>query len=69
MPRPIHASRAKRPLRFILRKTVRGKLEELVECPFCLREVWTFALSRCGTGKRCTCNALLGRSFALKEES
>jgi len=38
---------------------VSSRVHELVECPFCKAEVWTIKWSRHGSGKRCSCGAVL----------
>lgn len=43
-----------------------SRVHELVRCPFCEAEVWTHRWSRCGSGKRCACGALLCAAHAVK---
>jgi hypothetical protein len=46
-----------------------GRTEDLVTCPFCGDEVWTYRWSRWGSGKRCRCGALLGGYGATRKVS
>lgn len=47
--------------------TEMGRVQDLVGCPFCEAEVYTYRWSRFGGGKRCGCGALLCGYTALKE--
>lgn len=41
-----------------------GRTEIFLTCPFCAREVLAYLWSLCGSGKRCSCGALLLRTGA-----
>lgn len=44
-----------------------GRSTMMVKCPFCEEEVKVFIWSFAGSGKRCSCRALLGRTTCVKE--
>lgn len=44
-----------------------GRSTMMVKCPFCEEEVEVFIWSFAGSGKRCSCGALLGRITCVKE--
>lgn len=44
-----------------------GRTVERVGCPFCKADVRTYLWSRCGSGKRCTCGAMLGGHVARRD--
>jgi hypothetical protein len=39
----------------------------IVKCPFCKEEFEVYIWSFAGSGKRCSCGALLGRTTCVKE--
>lgn len=55
-----------RKLHVIRSTSAVGRSQELVVCPFCDAEIWTYTWSRCGSGKRCHCGAILGGASAHK---
>lgn len=44
-----------------------GKSTMMVRCPFCEKELEVYIWSLAGSGKRCSCGALLGRVTCVKE--
>ena len=44
-----------------------GKSTMMVKCPFCGRELEVYIWSFAGSGKKCSCGALLGRFTCVKE--
>ena len=39
----------------------------MIKCPFCEEELEVYIWSFAGSGKRCSCGALLGRVTCVKE--
>lgn len=57
-----------RPLAILVSRVgTNSRVHELVRCPFCTAEVWTHKWSRCGSGKKCLCGALLTAAHAMKK--
>lgn len=44
-----------------------GRSTMMVKCQFCEEEFEVFIWSFAGSGKRCSCRALLGRTTCVKE--
>lgn len=44
-----------------------GRSTMMVRCPFCGEEFEVYIWSFAGSGKRCSCGALLGRFTCVKE--
>lgn len=44
-----------------------GRSTMIVKCPFCKEEFEVYIWSFAGSGKRCSCGALLGRTTCVKE--
>ena len=44
-----------------------GRSTMMVKCPFCEEEIEVFVWSFAGSGKRCSCGALLGLYGCAKE--
>lgn len=44
-----------------------GYRKDKVVCPFCNHEIIVYAWSYCGSGKKCSCGAVLCRRTAIKK--
>lgn len=45
-----------------------GRTRHLLTCPFCLASVLAYLWSRAGSGKRCSCGAVLYMQEAMRRE-
>lgn len=51
-----------------VRSSRHGRSTMMVKCPFCEEEIEVYIWSLVGSGKRCSCGALLGTYGCVKEE-
>lgn len=50
-----------------VRSSRHGRSTMMVKCPFCEEELEVYIWSLAGSGKRCSCGALLGMYGCVKE--
>lgn len=50
-----------------VRASRHGKSTMMVKCPFCEKKIEVYIWSFAGSGKRCSCGALLGMYGCVKE--
>lgn len=55
------------PINLGVRSSRHGKSTMMVRCPFCEEMLEVYIWSFAGSGKKCSCGALLGRFTCAKE--
>lgn len=55
------------PINLGVKSSRHGKSTMMVKCPFCERKIEVYIWSFAGSGRRCSCGALLGMYGCVKE--
>lgn len=53
------------PFKVVARIEQNGKTRVQIVCPFCSNPLWAYVWSLSGSGKRCSCGALIGSTQAF----